>query len=141
MVSKPLLRSKRAANLTRKAAVLPAGGAELPRMGQTRFIGAALEPAKTFLDSAALSQGEPPVPCAFAWNGTTLRVDAIIRVWRSLKNDRGDEYLAKHWYEIRVDGERSAVIYFDRKARSGQARWWLYTIDDASSADDTSDNG
>jgi hypothetical protein len=47
---------------------------------------------------------------------------------RSTKNDRGDDYLAKHWYEFRTSGDRRAVVYFDRKARTGRPRWWLYSI-------------
>jgi hypothetical protein len=99
-------------------------------MGEVRFVGSALKPAPTFMESAALSQGEPPLPSAFLWNDTWLRIEAIVKTWRSIKTDRGDDYLAKHWYNVRLDGDRDAVIYFDRKARPGRPRWWLYTIDD-----------
>ena len=101
-------------------------------MGQTRFVGVSLEPAATFIDSGALSRGEPPLPVAFLWNGASLRIAAVVKTWRSLKTDRGDDYLAKHWYEIRLEDGRCAVIYFDRKARVGRPRWWLYTIDELS---------
>jgi len=78
----------------------------------------------------ALSHGEPPLPSAFLWKDTWLHVRAVVKTWRSLNTDRGDDYLAKHWYEVCLDGDGRAVIYFDRKARVGRPRWWLYTIED-----------
>ncbi len=92
------------------------------------FVSAPLVPDGTFIASSALSQGEPPVPTTFAWSAQTLRVGEVMRTWRSTTNDRGDTYLARHWYEVRLDDERIAVIYFDRHAKRGRARWWLYTI-------------
>ncbi len=61
----------------------------------------------------------------------TLTVRVVVTTWRSTKNDRGDDYLAKHWYEIVTADGRSAVVYFDRKARRGQPRWWLHSLSDA----------
>jgi len=46
-----------------------------------------------------------------------------------MKMDRGETYLARHWYELALAGGRRAVVYFDRHARRGQSRWWLYTIE------------
>jgi hypothetical protein len=99
-------------------------------MTAARFVGAALAAAPTYVTSAALSAGEPPLPSSFRWLDIELPVLDVLATWRSTKNDRGDDYLAKHWYEIRTVNDRRAVIYFDRKARSGQPRWWLYTITD-----------
>jgi hypothetical protein len=93
-----------------------------------RFVGEPLVPGTTFVNSSALSQGEPPLPTAFRWGTLELSVLEVLSTWRSTKTDRGDDYLAKHWYEIRTTGERRAVLYFDRKARAGRPRWWLYTI-------------
>jgi hypothetical protein len=97
-------------------------------MNPPRFIGAALVPATTFVGSSALSQGEPPLPSAFRWGSDDLPVVEVLATRRSTKNDRGDDYLAKHWYEFRTSGDRRAVVYFDRKARTGRPRWWLYSI-------------
>jgi hypothetical protein len=97
-------------------------------VGAPAFVGAALTPGSSYFDSGALSAGEPPVPLSFVWAGAELRVCEIMRSWRSTRNDRGDDYLARHWYEIRISDDRRAVIYFDRHARARQPRWWLYTI-------------
>ncbi len=88
-------------------------------------------PATTFVESTALSEGEPPLPDGFRSGSEALPVLEVLATWRSTKYDRGDAYLAKHWYEVRTAGDRRAVIYFDRKARRGNPRWWLYSITDA----------
>jgi hypothetical protein len=97
-------------------------------MGTARFVGEALVPAATYLPSSALSRGEPPLPVSFSWKSAELPVHEVLRTWRSTTTDRGDDYLAKLWYEFKTSSDRVAVIYFDRKARSKRARWWLYSI-------------
>jgi hypothetical protein len=94
------------------------------------FVSAALKPSVECVDSPALSMGEPPLPARFSWAADAFAVDTVIRTWRSTKNDRGDDYLARHWYEIRTADCRIAVVYFDRKELRGRPRWWLYTLDD-----------
>ncbi len=92
------------------------------------FVSEPLEPGADYVASPALSQGEPPLPQRFRWRDEELVVADVVRCWRSTKDDRGDTYLARHWYDVRTTDGRSAVIYFDRKARRGSARWWLYSI-------------
>jgi hypothetical protein len=97
-------------------------------MQSSRFVSEALAPSGERLDSPALSQGEPALPRRFRWHDDDLVIAGVRRTWRSTNTDRGDTYLARHWYEAILDDGRIAVIYFDRKARAGQPRWWLYTI-------------
>ncbi len=92
------------------------------------FISAPLVPAETYLTTDALSRGEPPVPTAFRYANETLVVAKIVRTWRSTNTDRGDTYLARHWYEYELADGRTAIVYFDRKAKPGRPRWWLYTL-------------
>jgi hypothetical protein len=92
------------------------------------FVSEMLKPSDEWLDSPALSRGEPALPRAFRWREDDLVVTAVIGTWRSTTTDRGDTYLARHWYELALADGRIGVVYFDRKARGGQARWWLYTI-------------
>ena len=75
-----------------------------------------------------MSHGEPSLPPAFDWNGEELVVREVHKTWRSLKDDRGDTYLKRHWFEFETADGRTAVVYFDRGARRGQPRWWLYTL-------------
>ena len=93
-----------------------------------RFISEPLRPSAEFVDTGALSRGEPPLPREFHRGDELLAIDGIIKTWRSTNTDRGDVYLARHWYEVRLHDGRIGVIYFDRKARGERPRWWLYTI-------------
>ncbi|MBV9233345.1 MAG: hypothetical protein JO030_04825 [Candidatus Eremiobacteraeota bacterium] len=78
----------------------------------------------------AATGSEPPVPRAFLWDERRLVVAGVLRRWRTSKNDRGDTYLKRHWFELEsADGARLEV-YFDRDARRGSSHWWLYTIDE-----------
>ena len=96
------------------------------------FVSEAIVSGGEFLDSPALSSGEPPLPRRFTWRREELVVREVLRTWRSTVTDRGDVYLARHWYELELEGGRHAVLYFDRKSRT-KSRWFLYTISDAPS--------
>ncbi len=92
------------------------------------FISEALTPLAALHSADGLVNGEPAVPAAFRWHGDVLEIKTIRRTWRSTKDDRGDTYLKRHWYEAELRDGRIAVLYFDRGARRGAPRWWLYTL-------------
>ena len=94
-----------------------------------QFVGQPLRPIGAAFDPAIMSHGEPSLPAAFAWNEQELKIRSHLRKWRSTKTDRGDVYLARHWFEIEVDDGRIAVVYFERQAKKNAPRWWLYTIE------------
>ena len=73
---------------------------------------------------------EPPVPRAFLWEDRTLVIAAVLRSWRSTKTDRGDAYLKRHWFELETALGQKIEVYYDRAARRGETRWWLYAIDE-----------
>lgn len=81
-------------------------------------------------DAQPLRENEPALPAAFAWREQRLVVKALRETWRSTKNDRGDTYLKRHWYSFDTNDGRIATVYFDRAARRGESRWWLYAIED-----------
>jgi hypothetical protein len=91
------------------------------------FVGKAVLPEGA-LDIAVLSRGAPSLPRAFLFRDDRIEVRNILRTWRSTKNDRGDDYLKKHWFEFETQDNRIAVVYFDRAARKSAPRWWLYTL-------------
>ena len=95
-----------------------------------RFISESLTPVVESFDSAAMEHGEPGLPSAFTWRNETLTIKKVLKVWRSLREDRGDKYLARHWYEIEDPQGRRFTIYFDRQAKVGKPRWWLYTLEE-----------
>ncbi len=92
-----------------------------------RFGSEPLEPAGDAYVTAAAA-GEPPLPARFTWRGEELGVQRLLRRWRSTKMDRGDTYLKRHWFEFALPDGRIAQVYFERQARRGTPRWWLYTI-------------
>ncbi|MGB8267957.1 MAG: DUF6504 family protein [Candidatus Velthaea sp.] len=81
-------------------------------------------------DPRAISAGEPALPPAFVWRERSLRVAAVRKTWRSLKEDRGEMYLKRHYFELELADGAVAVVYFQRQAKRGAARWFLYTIDE-----------
>ena len=96
-----------------------------------RFVSRPLKASgEGFISSATGS--EPPVPRAFLWDGGVLEIVAVVRRWRSTKDDRGDTYLKRHWFELRTAGGARIEAYYDREARRGAAQWWIYTIDEES---------
>ncbi len=93
-----------------------------------KFVSQPIEPyGEAYTQTAA---NEPPLPSAFAWGERVLEVGTILRAWRTTKNDRGDNYLKRHWYEFDTPDGVRAVVYYDREARRGTAHWWLFTIDE-----------
>ncbi|MBV9149158.1 MAG: cytoplasmic protein [Candidatus Eremiobacteraeota bacterium] len=95
-----------------------------------QFVSQPLQAIGASFDPATMSHGEPALPAAFQWNDETLTVRTLLRTWRSTKTDRGDVYLARHWFEIDLGDQRRATIYFERQARRNAPRWWLYTIEE-----------
>ena len=94
-----------------------------------RFIGRPLAPAgENFVTEA--NGSDPPVPRVFHWEDRTLAIVSVLRTWRSTKNDRGDAYLKRHWFELRTEDGAAIEIYYDRESRRGASPWWLYTIDE-----------
>jgi hypothetical protein len=93
------------------------------------FVSEALAPGGDLYDAGGPSIGEPALPSSFRWRDEVLEIASIRRSWRTTKDDRGDTYLKRHWYEIALRDTRTAVIYFDRAAKRGGPHWWLYTVD------------
>jgi uncharacterized protein DUF6504 len=93
-----------------------------------RFVSEPIEPESGSIDPIASSRGEPPLPTAFRWRVDRLVITEVLRAWRSTKEDRGDAYLDRHWFEVKTLDGRTAIVYFLRRARRGSKRWWLYSI-------------
>ena len=92
-----------------------------------RFVSAPLIPTGDGFLTAA-DGSAPPIPSAFAWKEGEFQVTEVLRSWRSSKNDRGDTYLKRHWFELQTAEGAKIEIYYDREARKGASHWWLYTV-------------
>jgi hypothetical protein len=97
-------------------------------MNQRRFISRPIEAIDAAFDNDASGRVEPALPAAFHFDDETLTVRTQLRSWRTNKDDRGDTYVKRHWFEFETADGRRAIVYFDRGAKRGAPRWWLYTI-------------
>lgn len=93
------------------------------------FISKPVVPEGGTFDADTMSHGEPSLPSAFRFESQLLRVDVVQKAWRSTKDDRGDTYLKRHWFQFTTPEGQTAVVYFDRGARRGHSRWYLYTLE------------
>jgi hypothetical protein len=93
------------------------------------FISQAIQPAGDGFATPG-ANGEPPLPAAFRWRDRELIVGAVVRAWRSTKDDRGDTYLKRHWFEFETPEGAKAVVYFERQAKRSAPRWWLFTLEE-----------
>jgi len=94
------------------------------------FISEAIVPVADAFDPRAISAGEPSLPPAFTWRGRSLEIADVRRTWRGLKDDRGEMYLKRHYFEVSLTDGAVAVVYFMRQAKRGAPRWFLYTLDE-----------
>lgn len=97
----------------------------------TQFFSKPIVPEGGF-DPMTMSHGEPALPAAFVFDGERIVVAGVVATRRSYKTDRGDSYLKRHWFEFRTGDGRIVTVYFDRGARRGEPRWWLYSIEASS---------
>ncbi len=111
------------------------------------FVSEAIEPRGGTLSAAALSRGEPSLPDAFAWRGVERQIVEVLEQTKDFKEDRGDVYVRRHIWRLRMDDGAIWNVYFTRQPlRPGRAnrpsapRWFLKTREspgaEASSAPD-----
>ena len=102
--------------------------------GREQFVSQALRPVPSTFDTARMARGEPGLPRCFVWGDRTLEVASVLRAWTQTgpcRHGSGEQYVRKHWYEVRTATGEVAVIYFERqprpKSRTGE-RWWLFSL-------------
>ena len=99
-----------------------------------QFISEPIKPVTAGADTNAMATGAPGLPDEFIWHGETLKIITVLREWRETgpcKHGSSEQYVRKHWFEVKIDTNRTARIYFDRQPRSRQRskRWWLFSIE------------
>jgi len=103
-------------------------------MGHPQFVGEALQPVADTAEARATARGEPGLPAAFVWRGTTYAVTAVLERWRetgACRNGSGEQYVRKHHFRILLATGDEWEVYCDRQARRGKnpkARWWLFAF-------------
>ena len=101
-----------------------------------RFISEPIKPVIATIDSERMALGEPGLAREFLWREETITILEVLRVWRETgpcTHGSGEQYVRKHWYEVRTNGSRRMKIYFERQPRRSSRkkteRWWLFSIE------------
>ena len=99
-----------------------------------QFICEPIEPELGSMDAGAMAGGGPGFPKRFMWRGAPYVLDAVVRQWRETSGCRhgsAEQYVRKHWFEIRTTDGTSMKVYFERQPRSKKdrrVRWWLHSL-------------
>jgi RimJ/RimL family protein N-acetyltransferase len=95
-----------------------------------QFISERIAPEPGTFDIAAMSRGEPSLPKAFAWREHCYQVARTLATRRQMGEDRGDNYVRRHYYDIETTDALRMTLYFERNPTSHRKRkeWWLYTL-------------
>lgn len=101
------------------------------------FISESIAPVAGTADTGTMAAGVPGLPRAFTWRGETLTVAEVRCTWRETgpcTHGSGEMYLRKHWFEVRTDTGKTALIYFERRpcGANKKTRWWLFTLENDS---------
>lgn len=98
------------------------------------FISDPIEPHGGDFDTAAMARGEPGLPSEFKWRGEVYGVAERLRGWKESGRERGrakgEIYLRRHYYELRMTDGSVWTVYFIRQPSSSRAsrnRWFLYS--------------
>jgi len=100
------------------------------------FISEAIVPVPGTFDTGRMAAGEPGLPGAFAWRHRRFDVAELLRCWKETGPCRmgsPEQYVRKHWYEVRTATGETMTLYFERQARGkaqAQKRWWLFSLED-----------
>jgi len=99
-----------------------------------RFISEPIKPITGEADAAAMALGEPGLPHKFLWRDVEYTVAEVLSAWRETSDCRSgspEQYVRKHWFDIRTTDGHQMRLYFDRQPRSKRdrkVRWWLHTV-------------
>jgi hypothetical protein len=103
------------------------------------FVSEAIEPRGGTFDTTAMGRGEPGLPAGFTWRDVSYDVDALLGQWKQSGPEkgrrRGERYLRRHVYRLRMSDGAVWTVYFTRQpSGGGRQRWFLYEIDDQEGA-------
>ena len=104
---------------------------EQPLPSGETFVSEAVTPEPGSFDAAAMSRGEPGLPRAFTWRGRRFEVVQTLSTWKTSSRERGELYLRRHWFEVRVASGERMTLYCERQTKNRKqpkARWWLYKM-------------
>lgn len=103
------------------------------------FISEIITPDPGAFDAGMMSAGLASLPPAFAWRGRRYTIIECLEHVKLTSREggfaRGDRYLRRQRFTVRLDSGPTAVLDFHRHVQSrhgapgNKRRWVLYTID------------
>ena len=102
----------------------------------TEFVSEPLTPKQGTFNTARMAKGEPGLPSGFTWRDRSLDVVEVLEAWKHSSREgghaKGELYLRRHYYRLRMSDGQVWTVYFTRQSPasgSAKARWFLYTVD------------
>ena len=99
------------------------------------FLSEPITPCKGRFDAPAMARGEPGLPSGFQLRGVSYNVIQRIEQWKHSERKsgraRGELYLRRHFFKLRMSDGSIWTVYFVRQPlTSGSVtdRWFLYTV-------------
>ncbi len=99
---------------------------------KSTFIGEAIKPVIDTCDTGRMAIGGPGLPKEFIWRGERVSITDILRAWKTTgpcRHGSGEQYVRRHWFEVKTSRHGTMKIYFDRGAlgRTKEMGWRIYT--------------
>ena len=99
----------------------------------SEFVSEPITPLAGAPDTEAMVRGEPGLPPGFVWREAEYRVVSRLDAGKTHSPDRGEMYVRRHTWRLRMDDGSIWEVYFLRQppkrgARTRYAaRWFLKT--------------
>ena len=90
-------------------------------MPEPEFVGESIVPVAETMDAGRMARGEPGLPRRFRWRGAEHEIVAVIGTSKSTgdcSHGSGEQYVRRHWYDVRTRSGDVMRLSFDRSART-----------------------
>jgi len=100
------------------------------------FVSEPITPHKGTFATQPMASGLPGLPLGFDWRGDSRSVVEVLGTWKASSREggrpRGELYLRRHYFRLRMSDESVWTVYFIRQASKSSARqrWFLFSIDE-----------
>ena len=96
------------------------------------FVSEPIVPVAGTFDATGMTRCEPGLPSRFVWREQEYTTADVLEAWKETgpcRSGGAEQYLRKHWFNIRTDDGLEMTIYFESQPRGkNKTRWWLYTV-------------
>lgn len=108
------------------------GGSRRAGDDMDEFVSESIRPIEGTADAAAMASGLPGLPRGFEWRGQQYEVVEQLAAWkwssRAGGSAKGQLYLRRHYFRLRMSDQSVWKIYFVRQSPRGgssRRRWYM----------------